>query len=169
MLAHIRHLCCCVSFYFDATSELTVSYNDSGGGDVRLVTGVRFGMALAVGWSVCVMASAHDALGISDWIGNGTYMSTTSVNLACCGRNECAIIEDGAARYMKDGIEVHGDATYFIQRAPWLHQRIDEVVPYTEIQPSEDKYFWRCQWPSPTQRSEARPHRTCFFAPPPGS
>ena len=124
---------------------------------------------LISGWP----ASAHDALGLSDWIGEGTdkYL-TPGGHTRCCGRNDCAKIDSDAVTYGPNGLEIHGGATYFLDVSPetWLRQRIDETVPYAELLPSEDKSFWRCQWPGPRNPGpETPPHRTCFFAPPPGS
>jgi hypothetical protein len=121
-------------------------------------------------------ASAHDALGASDWIGAnpGKYKSVTG-NIECCGKGDCGRLDDDAVRYGKAGVEVHGTATFFIGRDPnsWMRLRIDEVIPYNEVQPSEDGKFWRCQWPGPQQTGGVMygttPHRTCFFGPPPGS
>ena len=78
-------------------------------------------------------------------------------------------------RYGKAGVEVHGTATFFIGKDPksWMRLRVDEVIPYNEVQPSEDGKFWRCQWPGPQQAGGVMfgttPHRTCFFGRPPGS
>jgi len=118
-------------------------------------------------------AASHDALGLSDWIGEGSdkYM-TPGGHTRCCGRNDCAKIDSDAVSYGPNGLEIHGSGTYYLDVSPetWLRQRIDETVPYAELLPSEDKSFWRCQWPGPRQPGpEVPPHRTCFFAPPPGS
>jgi hypothetical protein len=37
----------------------------------------------------------------------------------------------------------------------------NEMVPFSEAQPSPDGAFWRCKRPDGSRR--------CFFAPPPGS
>jgi len=91
--------------------------------------------------------SSHDALGLSDWIGEGADKYVTpGGHTRCCGRNDCAKIDSDAVTYGPHGLEIHGGATYFLDVSPetWLRQRIDETVPYAELLPSEDKSFWRC-------------------------
>ena len=38
----------------------------------------------------------------------------------------------------------------------------EEIIPYTEVQPSADGYTYRCAWPNPRQRK-------CFFRKMPGT
>jgi hypothetical protein len=85
-------------------------------------------------WS---FALAHDS-----WINRGGYR-----NLAgewCCGAADCFAIPGDTVSISPGG--------YFLRT-------YNEVVPFTEAQPSPDGAFWRCK------RSDGS--RRCFFAPPP--
>jgi hypothetical protein len=42
-----------------------------------------------------------------------------------------------------------------------VHDCLNEIVPFREVQASQDGRYWRCKKPDGTRR--------CFFAPPPGA
>ena len=92
----------------------------------------------------CQAAFAH---GAAEWIQNGRYRN--AVGDLCCGERDCKELPDDAVKATDNGYEVH-----FWNGTRW----INEVVPYSEAQPSPDGHFWRCEWGGT---------RKCFFAPPP--
>lgn len=88
---------------------------------------------LAIGmWS---QAKAHDF-----WINNGVYKGTDGTH--CCGQGDCVYL-------WPDDVEVSSSG--------WFIKSLNETVPFTETQESEDGEFWRCQRSDGTRR--------CFFAP----
>ena len=74
-------------------------------------------------------AHAHDALHISDWIGNQAYKSPNGE--ACCGLGDCAMLDDEAVKPVPGGYAIHGSGTYFLPYGPrdTRRERFDETVP----------------------------------------
>lgn len=97
---------------------------------------VIVGLILAIGGAL--PASAHD-----HWINNSNYKSLTD-GTHCCGKNDCFEFKD--VRAMPDG---------------WWIVVLNEIVPYSDTQASEDNKFWRCKRYDGSRR--------CFFAPMPSS
>jgi hypothetical protein len=87
---------------------------------------------------------AGSALAHDHWINNGNYVSTEGVH--CCGDNDCFELAAGDVRETAGG---------------YLIVKLNEVVPFSEAQISEDGHFWRCRG--------ADGKRRCFFAPPSGA
>ena len=83
--------------------------------------------------------SAHDS-----WISRGGHRNPAGE--WCCGAGDCFAIP--------------GD-TVSISAGGYVLRTFNEVVPFTEAQPSPDGAFWRCK------RSDGS--RRCFFAPPPST
>jgi hypothetical protein len=106
-------------------------------------------------------AHAHDQFGNPNWIANGRYASPID-GTHCCGEADCAPVEQENVTEVRDGLHVRGRVTYRGAASSGdLAQEIDEVVPYHEVQPSQDRRCWRCKRPDGSRR--------CFFGPPPGS
>jgi hypothetical protein len=101
---------------------------------------------------LCVPAYAH---GPAQWIQDGRYRN--AVGDLCCGEHDCKELPDESVKATSQGYQVH----LLIPKTQWAVARwINEVVPYSEAQPSPDGKFWRCEWGGT---------RKCFFAPPPNS
>jgi len=66
----------------------------------------------------------------------------------CCGNKDCTRI-DPAKVTLKGG-------GYYLQSH-------NETVPYSEVLPSQDRFYWRCAIWDYEVREEVR---QCFFAPP---
>lgn len=87
-------------------------------------------------------ALAHDPdTGDPNWITEGAYSGAD--NIHCCGPRDCFPIKPDRIKQTPAG---------FV-----LLDYENELVPYSEATPSEDKRFWRCQKWDKTRR--------CFFAP----
>jgi hypothetical protein len=99
-----------------------------------------------IGAAVLVMASgalAHDRWGNPNWIAKGHFVSPIDGS-HCCGINDCLELSSEEVQ------ETHGG--YFLTK-------LNEVVPFKEVQISRDGQYWRCKKPDGSRR--------CFFAPPP--
>lgn len=96
-------------------------------------------------------ASAHDQ---AQWIQDGNYKN--SAGELCCGLRDCAELPDGSVTVTTQGYHVRLVNTFERREIVTL----DEVVPFSEAQPSPDGKYWRCQWGG---------ERKCFFAPPPST
>jgi hypothetical protein len=83
---------------------------------------------------------AHDF-----WISHGRYISPAD-GTHCCGDNDCFAVPAADVRPTAAG---------------WLIRSLNETVPYSESQTSEDGEFWRCKKYDGSRR--------CFFAPQPSS
>ncbi len=88
--------------------------------------------------AVCGGALAHDF-----WINHGRYVGPDGVH--CCGPNDCVEVPDTQVSISSQGYSLLG---------------YGEVVPYREVQVSQDGKYWRCRKRDGSRR--------CFFAPPPG-
>lgn len=77
---------------------------------------------------------AHD-----HWINRGGYKAPTGES--CCGENDCFVVPESAVKITPMGYIFYGN----------------EVIPYSEMQRSEDGKYWRCKRPDGTRR--------CVFAP----
>ncbi len=102
-------------------------------------------------------AAAHD-----HWINYGGYRGPDGIH--CCGDNDCEALPDrGAVKIVKSGYAI----SYRSRFLAWSSGKtgipnvVDETVPFSEAQSSEDSHYWRCQKSDNTRR--------CFFAPQPGS
>jgi hypothetical protein len=85
-----------------------------------------------------VTAQAHD------WI---TGLRNNEGSL-CCGSNDCTPIDPAKVTPKRSG--------YYLQF-------YNETVPYSEVLPSQDRFYWRCAIRSNEFTDEVR---QCFFAPP---
>jgi len=108
-------------------------------------------------------SSAHDS-----WISGNRKLSPATQEW-CCGTKECGIVMP-APIATRAGWAIHGEVIIDVDGR---RVRVDEVVPYREVMPSPDGYFWRCH-------STVNPDfditnnvemlidgdRRCFFAPP---
>jgi len=81
-------------------------------------------------------ALAHDS-----WISRGGHRN--GAGEWCCGEGDCFVVPGQQISFTPQGYRLSGD----------------ELVPYSEAQPSPDGAYWRCKRPDGTRR--------CFFAPPP--
>jgi len=101
----------------------------------------RFVLAL-LGLLIAGNLHAHDQLGNPNWIANGHYTSPIDGS-HCCGINDCAELSSDDVREVAGG--------YYIAK-------LNEVIPFREVQVSRDGQYWRCKKPDGSRR--------CFFAPP---
>lgn len=92
--------------------------------------------ALILSWP----ALAH---GPAQWIQDGGYRNADGA--LCCGESDCIELAT------EDVATVGGG--YYIKS-------LKEFIPNAEATPSPDGHYWRCAWPTPTDRK-------CFFFPPP--
>lgn len=100
-----------------------------------------------------VPVHAHDS-----WISRGGLRN--GAGEWCCGEGDCGLVQEGAVHATANGYEVHGSV--LIGEGPGaIVDRVDELVPYGESQPSPDGAYWRCKRPDGSRR--------CFFAPPPNT
>jgi hypothetical protein len=76
------------------------------------------------------------------WINNGGYKDPNS-GIHCCGPSDCHVLNPDRIVAKQDGYH--------------LLDFGNEVVPYSEAYPSEDRDYWRCQKTDGSRR--------CFFAP----
>ena len=87
-------------------------------------------------------AVAHDRWGNPNWISNGHFTSPIDGS-HCCGINDCVELSSDDVR--------ETDGGYYLNK-------LNEVVPFKEVQVSRDGQYWRCTKPDGSRR--------CFFAPP---
>ncbi len=106
---------------------------------------------------------AHDS-----WISRQRVLNPVTHEW-CCGTNECGLVMPAPVATAA-GWAIHGEEIIDVDGR---RVRVDEVVPYGEVMPSPDGYFWRCH-------STVNPdfdvtndigmqidgERRCFFAPP---
>ncbi len=85
------------------------------------------------------LAYAHD-----HWISQGGFRNT--VGEWCCGAGDC--------------FSIPGE-NISISAGGYVVRNLNEVVPFSEAQPSPDGGYWRCKRPDGSRR--------CFFAPPPST
>lgn len=99
-------------------------------------------------------ALAHDS-----WISRGGLQGKgQAAGEWCCGVGDCGIKVSGEITARPDGYHV---AAQFKIEGTGEIETVNEIVPYSEAQPSPDGQFWRCHRPDRTRR--------CFFAPPPNT
>jgi hypothetical protein len=99
-----------------------------------------FGVAVLV---LATGALAHDRRGNPNWIANGHFVSPIDGS-HCCGINDCVELSSHEVQETTAG--------YYLNK-------LNEVVPFREVQVSRDGQYWRCKKPDGSRR--------CFFAPPP--
>ena len=100
---------------------------------------LRLALAFASFLLVAADTAAHDS-----WISRGALRN--GAGEWCCGEGDCFTIPG---------------ETVSISPAGYVLREMNEVVPFSEAQPSPDGAFWRCKRPDGTRR--------CFFAPPPNT
>lgn len=88
---------------------------------------------------------AHDADGSPNWITQGKYVGPDNVH--CCGPADC--------------FEIARDDISITPQGYVLKTYGNEIVPFSQSTPSEDRKFWRCKAYDGSRR--------CFFAPYGGS
>lgn len=91
-------------------------------------------------FAVALVALSIPALAHDSWISRGGLRNTAGE--WCCGEGDCFVVPDD---------QVHVTSGGYI-----LFNK--EVVPHSEVLPSQDKSYWRCKRPDGVRR--------CFFAPP---
>jgi hypothetical protein len=114
-------------------------------------------------------SGAHDDDHASDWIGDHELKNAN--NVPCCGKADCAELQDDAVTEFGSGYQVNGWAHYHAysfttssyrgdqQRIQvqdhwtWVH----DFVGKAETLPSQDQHYWRC---------ESHGDRICFLVPP---
>ena len=106
---------------------------------------------LGVAWGFLVhKAHAHDPdTGEPNWITDGKYTSPGGVS--CCGPNDCERLDPKLVEATPRGLI--------------LHAYNNELVPWNEATPSEDKYYWRCHMTEWGLDGSSTKKRRCFFAP----
>lgn len=97
-------------------------------------------------------ATAHDS-----WINRKGLKNPVDGSL-CCGEGDCGMLDPGSVKLTSQGYEIHGFVTI---DGTGARERVDEVVPMSEAQPSPDGESWRCKRYDGSRR--------CFFTPPFGS
>lgn len=113
-------------------------------------------------------ALAHDACKQSDWIGNTNLRNEAGES--CCGIGDCGWLDEGSVAITRQGYSVHGNVNYCYRvysaagetQLVDLTERIDELVPFSEAQPSPDRFYWRCK----KAMVNGVQGRRCFLAPP---
>lgn len=123
---------------------------------------MRYWISFLLGFALAGLAPRHGfPHGPAQWIAN--EHATSPQGVLCCGEEDCGyIIEKDAVHATQAGYEVHGTVHVVPVNGKPFNYRVDELVPYSEAQPSPTGEFWRCAWPTHDDRK-------CFFAPPPGS
>jgi hypothetical protein len=71
------------------------------------------------------------------------YKDPRPGGVGCCGGDDCFPVEPADIEYRPDGIYI---------------RPLDELVPWDEVQKSEDHQYWRC-------KKTVDESRRCFFAP----
>ena len=114
-------------------------------------------------------SNAHDDEHASDWIGDHELKNAN--NVPCCGKADCAELQDDAVTEAAGGYQVNGWAYYHAysfttSNYSGRQQRIQvqdhwawirEFVGKAETLPSQDQHYWRCQ---------SHGDRICFLVPP---
>ena len=95
-------------------------------------------------------AAGHDS-----WISRGGLKSPSGE--FCCGEGDRFVVPSAQVHAMADGYHLDG----YTQVIDGHDGPVNEVVPYSEAQPSPDGAYWRCKRPDGTRR--------CFFSPPPNT
>jgi len=80
----------------------------------------------------------------------------------CCGEQDCGWISQRDVTATDQGYHIHGLVHVVPPSGQAFTYYVEEVVPYSEAQPSPTGDYWRCSWPTQADRK-------CMFAPPPGS
>jgi hypothetical protein len=96
--------------------------------------------------------------GAAQWIADEHARSLSGI--LCCGEQDCGWISQQDVTAGEDGYHVRGLVHVEPNGGQPFVYFIEEVVPYSEAQPSPTGDYWRCAWPTQEQRK-------CFFAPPP--
>ena len=120
-----------------------------------------FGAAVVATLLLATPSLAHDS-----WISQDELRNPVTQEW-CCGRGDCGIVMP-APRATSAGWAIQGDEIIDISGR---RIRVDEVVPYNEVLPSPDGYFWRCHTVE-SKNYDVHGHvdwvdgnRRCFFAP----
>ena len=105
---------------------------------------------------ILVSPFADLAQGHDHWINHGGFRNKAGEY--CCGENDCAAMDIGSVRITAGGYDVHGYGTINgVMGGRSNRIRVDETVPFSEVQRSSDGVFWRCHRPDGSRR--------CFFVP----
>lgn len=91
----------------------------------------RIGLVL-----VALLLCGH---GPADWIRRDGYKN--AIGELCCGEQDCSELLSSDVRLVSGG---------------YLVVSLGEFVPFSDVTPSPNKAYWRCQWGGA---------RKCFFAP----
>jgi hypothetical protein len=117
--------------------------------------------------AVAAFLLVHPSLAHDSWISNDGLKNPATEEW-CCGRGDCGVVMP-APKVTAVGWAIHGDVIIDISGR---RIRVDEVIPYSEVLPSPDGYFWRCHTVE-SKNYDVRGHadyvdgkRRCFFAPP---
>jgi hypothetical protein len=89
--------------------------------------------------AVAAFLLVHPSLAHDSWISNDGLKNPATEEW-CCGRGDCGIVMP-TPKVTAVGWVIHGDVIIDISGR---RIRVDEVIPYNEVLPSPDGYFWRC-------------------------
>lgn len=103
--------------------------------------------------ALALLATAMPAAARDSWISRGGFRSPVS-NEWCCGDVDCRVIDPERVREIPGGLA-------FRLYSDLAGNEKTETVPWSEVLPSMDSQYWRCQ--------RADGSRRCAFAPPRGS
>ena len=118
---------------------------------------------MLIAW-LAMLSALTEALAHDSWISRGQY--TNKAGDFCCGEKDCFVVEH--VEEVPGGCHIWGEQPGLADKAdmatgffPPIMRPFDEVIPYSEAQPSPDGQFWRCALQNGKRR--------CFFAPPPST
>lgn len=127
-------------------------------------------LILLISFLTLGVAHAH---GPAQWIQDGQYRGQDGL---CCGETDCGWISQRDVHATDRGFEVRGAVHVVPPDGKAFTYQVDEIVPYSEAQPSPTGDYWRCAWGGvdaskykTTAEYMAHADRKCFFSPPPGS
>lgn len=111
-------------------------------------------LILLLTMSSCAMpppAFAHDS-----WISRGGLKN--GAGEWCCGEGDCFVVPKSQVKTTNSGLSVTFTQIQPNQRGTGSEEvNKTEIIPYADVQPSEDGEYWRCKKPDGARR--------CFFGP----